>query len=219
MIYNILMIYSLFGVDFFVLDSVIRTFFLCSLLGVYIRFLLAFISNERWLKNYSQIFVFTLLPVTGYLITSVISNNIALSLGMVGALSIVRFRTPVKNPSELVTYFVLITIGIVVNVDGNLAINFTLFLTIAMLLIEAYKFMSKLLNIDEIEFNDSNNSYLKINSINQKPKVEILKELTHKSYDGNYLYIFASRKREKIFEIENMFDKEDILSLSYDFEE
>ena len=78
-------------------------------------------------KNYSQILVFTLLPVTGYLITSVISNNIALSLGMVGALSIVRFRTPVKNPSELVTYFILITIGIVVNVDGNLAINFTLF--------------------------------------------------------------------------------------------
>ena len=66
----------------------------------------------------------------GYMITSVISNNIALSLGMVGALSIVRFRTPVKNPSELVIYFILITLGIVVNVNGNLAINFVLFITI-----------------------------------------------------------------------------------------
>ena len=140
------MVYALFGVDFFILESSIKTFFLCSLLGIYIRFLLAFLSNERWLKNYSQILVFTLLPVTGYLITSVISNNIALSLGMVGALSIVRFRTPVKNPSELVTYFILITIGIVVNVDGNLAINFTLFLTFVILLIEAYKFISKIKN-------------------------------------------------------------------------
>ena len=54
----------------------------------------------------------------------VISSSIALSLGMVGALSIVRFRTPVKNPIELVMYFLLITMGIVTNVDPNLTLNF-----------------------------------------------------------------------------------------------
>ena len=213
------MVYALFGVDFFILESSIKTFFLCSLLGIYIRFLLAFLSNERWLKNYSQILVFTLLPVTGYLITSVISNNIALSLGMVGALSIVRFRTPVKNPSELVTYFILITIGIVVNVDGNLAINFTLFLTFVILLIEAYKFISKKLKINELEFNDSSKLYLKVNSNKQVNAVETLNELIHKSYDGNYLYIFVAKKRERIVQIENMFNEEDVLSSSYDFEE
>lgn len=213
------MVYALFGVDFFILESSIKTFFLCSLLGIYIRFLLAFLSNERWLKNYSQILVFTLLPVTGYLITSVISNNIALSLGMVGALSIVRFRTPVKNPSELVTYFILITIGIVVNVDGNLAINFTLFLTFVILLIEAYKFISKKLKINELEFTDSSKLYLKVNSNKQVNAVETLNELIHKSYDGNYLYIFVARKRERIVQIENMFNEEDVLSSSYDFEE
>ena len=191
------MVYALFGVDFFILESSIKTFFLCSLLGIYIRFLLAFLSNERWLKNYSQILVFTLLPVTGYLITSVISNNIALSLGMVGALSIVRFRTPVKNPSELVTYFILITIGIVVNVDGNLAINFTLFLTFVILLIEAYKFISKKLKINELEFNDSSKLYLKVNSNKQVNAVETLNELIHKSYDGNYLYIFVAKKERE----------------------
>jgi hypothetical protein len=213
------MVYALFGVDFFILESSIKTFFLCSLLGIYIRFLLAFLSNERWLKNYSQILVFTLLPVTGYLITSVISNNIALSLGMVGALSIVRFRTPVKNPSELVTYFILITIGIVVNVDGNLAINFTLFLTLVILLIEAYKFISKILKINELEFNDTSKLYLKVNSNKQVNAVESLNELIHKSYDGNYLYIFVTRKRERIVQIENMFNEEDVLSSSYDLEE
>ena len=46
---------------------------------------------------------------------------------MVGALSIVRFRTPVKNPFELVSYFILITVGIVVNVDKNIAFNFVIF--------------------------------------------------------------------------------------------
>ena len=47
---------------------------------------------------------------------------------MVGALSIVRFRTPVKNPSELAIYFCLITIGIVVNVNPNIAVNFMVLL-------------------------------------------------------------------------------------------
>ena len=58
---------------------------------------------------------------TGYLITSIISSNIALSLGMVGALSIIRFRTPVKNPAELVYYFMLIT-WIVLNVNKTLRV-------------------------------------------------------------------------------------------------
>ena len=116
---------------------------------------------------------------------------------MVGALSIVRFRTPVKNPSELVTYFILITIGIVVNVDGNLAINFTLFLTFVILLIEAYKFISKKLKINELEFNDSSKLYLKVNSNKQVNAVETLNELIHKSYDGNYLYIFVAKKERE----------------------
>ena len=45
-----------------------------------------------------------------------ISGNLGLSLGMIGALSIVRFRTPVKSPIELVFYFVLIVIGISITV-------------------------------------------------------------------------------------------------------
>ena len=100
----------LFNVNFELLADTMKTFLLCSALGLYIRFLISFVSNQKWLKNYSQFLVFALLPLTGYMITSVISNNIALSLGMVGALSIVRFRTPVKNPSELVIYFILITL-------------------------------------------------------------------------------------------------------------
>ena len=46
------------------------------------------------------------------LIIMTISGNIVLSLGMVGALSIVRFRTPIKDPVDLVFIFWAITIGI-----------------------------------------------------------------------------------------------------------
>ena len=53
-----------------------------------------------------------------------ISGNIALSLGMIGALSIVRFRHPVKSALELIIYFDLITIGIATSVRTNGQFNY-----------------------------------------------------------------------------------------------
>ena len=62
------------------------------------------------------------MPIITFVITKVIANNIALSLGMVGALSIVRFRNPVKNSLELVIYFALIAVGISAGVNINYSI-------------------------------------------------------------------------------------------------
>jgi hypothetical protein len=53
-----------------------------------------------------------MLAVVTTLIMSVISNNIALSLGMVGALSIVRFRTAVKDARDTTYIFWSIAVGI-----------------------------------------------------------------------------------------------------------
>ena len=206
----------LFNVNFELLADTMKTFLLCSALGLYIRFLISFVSNQKWLKNYSQFLVFALLPLTGYMITSVISNNIALSLGMVGALSIVRFRTPVKNPSELVIYFILITLGIVVNVNGNLAINFVIFITIMTVLTEIYKFVSNKLNLQEFSFNEDSKIYLKIHTSEENSSVLDYKELNHFSSDGEYLYIFASNKREALDTILNSFDKNKLISHSLD---
>jgi uncharacterized membrane protein YhiD involved in acid resistance len=56
------------------------------------------------------------LVLTGLVVTLVvlpISSNIALSLGMVGALSIIRFRTAIKDPKDIVFTFWTITVGII----------------------------------------------------------------------------------------------------------
>lgn len=50
--------------------------------------------------------------LTTVLIISVVKSQLALSLGMVGALSIVRFRTPVKEPEELAYLFLALAIGV-----------------------------------------------------------------------------------------------------------
>ena len=65
-----------------------------------------------WLRSSLHIYVGIILPAIGLTVTTVIGSNIALSLGMIGALSIVRFRTPVGSPYELIHYFSLLTIGI-----------------------------------------------------------------------------------------------------------
>ena len=55
---------------------------------------------------------FPFLLLTTILIVSVVKASIALSLGLVGALSIVRFRTPVKEPEELAYLFLAIGVGV-----------------------------------------------------------------------------------------------------------
>jgi uncharacterized membrane protein YhiD involved in acid resistance len=61
-----------------------------------------------------------LLPVltlTTAIVISIIKSSLALSLGLVGALSIVRFRTAVKEPEELLFLFIALTIGLGVGAD------------------------------------------------------------------------------------------------------
>lgn len=68
------------------------------------------------------------------LIIMTISGNLVLSLGMVGALSIVRFRTPIKDPMDLVFIFWAITVGIANGVGYfNLSIIGSLVITILLL--------------------------------------------------------------------------------------
>lgn len=63
---------------------------------------------------YSRSFAVTLVGMTVLtaMVTLAISTNIVISLGMVGALSIVRFRTAVKDPLDLLYLFWAITTGI-----------------------------------------------------------------------------------------------------------
>lgn len=108
----------------FYLTPTIKFLFKCFLsmgLGAFVSASLI-LSGQRWAKSMSNVSTFIILPLTSFVITSVISGNIALSLGMVGALSIVRFRHPVKTPLELTIYFILITIGIAISTSPSSAL-------------------------------------------------------------------------------------------------
>jgi len=107
-------------------EDKIQTLFILLITSIYIRVLLQ-LMGQNWIKTIAHTATLTLLPILTYVITNVISGNIALSLGMVGALSIVRFRNPVRSPLELSVYFGSITMGIAASVSSK----WLLFLIIA----------------------------------------------------------------------------------------
>jgi hypothetical protein len=97
-------------------ENVIQSIVMLSVMSLIIRAALL-LANQQWARGFHQLGSFIMLPVITFIITNVISGNIALSLGMVGALSIVRFRTPIRSPLELTILFALITMGISAQID------------------------------------------------------------------------------------------------------
>lgn len=90
-----------------------------SLLGLVVAFFVGLFIYAVYKKTfngviYSHSFNISLLIMTmaTALVIMGISSNVLLSLGMVGALSIVRFRTPIKDPMDLVYIFWAIVSGI-----------------------------------------------------------------------------------------------------------
>ena len=76
----------------------------------------------RTVSNRSSLgHVFPMIVLTTILVIAIVKSSLALSLGLVGALSIVRFRTPIKEPEELAYLFVSIAVGLGLGAGQTLA--------------------------------------------------------------------------------------------------
>ena len=81
--------------------------FLCLLIQIFYKKFSTTLSNrEEFSKN------FILLGIATCIVITIVKNSLALSLGLVGALSIVRFRAAIKEPEELVYLFLVIATGL-----------------------------------------------------------------------------------------------------------
>ncbi len=141
--------------------------------GLILRYSLT-LTGQAWAKSHAQTVAFMVLPIITYVITKTIAGNIALSLGMIGALSIVRFRHPVKSALELVMYFDLITIGIATSVRTKWAIQLIL-CTVA--IIVATKIVQKIYQkFGKSFYNLSFNEGIALNSIEvfAKKKIDLI---------------------------------------------
>ncbi len=103
---------------------------LSILLRLHFKYFSSTLSNRR---EFQHVCPFVLL--TTILIITIVKSSLALSLGLVGALSIVRFRTPIKEPEELAYLFVAIAMGLGLGADQTLPTvlgGFTILLTMAL---------------------------------------------------------------------------------------
>ncbi len=98
------------------------------------------VSNRR--KTASN---FVLLACVTMIVISIVKSSLALSLGLVGALSIVRFRAAIKEPEELTYLFIAISIGLGMGA-GQPGITCTGFGVISLLILP--RFFSRKLHLD-----------------------------------------------------------------------
>lgn len=94
------------GLPPFALNLVLAALLSWGLGLAYVRFGRALSNRRRFAQN------FLLLTVTTTLVISIVKSSLTLSLGLVGALSIVRFRAAIKEPEELVYLFLAISLGL-----------------------------------------------------------------------------------------------------------
>ena len=133
------------NVTSFLINIVIAGILAYFIAWVYVRYGSSISNRKRFSGN------FLMITMTTMLIISVVKSSLALSLGLVGALSIVRFRTAIKEPEELAYLFLLISIGLGFGADqGKIVV--TAFFIIATIIILVKKFSSELTNNENLLF-------------------------------------------------------------------
>ena len=150
-----------------------------------------------------------ILPVITYVITQTIAGNIALSLGMIGALSIVRFRHPVKSALELIMYFDLITIGIATSVRTKWAIQLILCTIIIIFVVKLVQKIS--IKYGRPFYKTSFNEGSALNSVEifAKAKIDIAEKSDHLTnlfndkISGEFVYRLTFENKTQLNEFKN----------------
>ena len=103
----------------FFLNEQIQVNLITFIEGLLLAGVLSFVIQITYLKfstslsnkfDFSKNFI--ILGLTTTLVITIVKSSLALSLGLVGALSIVRFRAAIKEPEELVYLFLIISTGL-----------------------------------------------------------------------------------------------------------
>ena len=115
--------------------TILSVLFVAALLGVYIFIVYRITCRKAFYSKGFAISLVVIGMVTASIIMAV-QSSIVISLGMVGALSIVRFRTAIKDPMDLAFLFWAISVGIMCGATlFEVAIEASILITIVMLVL------------------------------------------------------------------------------------
>ena len=182
-------------------------------------------TGQRWANTYHHLGSYVLLPNIALVITTVIKNDIALSLGMIGALSIVRFRNPVKSPFELVMFFALLTLGVVTSVSGKLALVLFIFMVLVLFFIHYFQLIAKKFNKNLYQFSFGEGNLIYTLEVNSKQEIQELQK--HKNIiqsfedleKNNFFYRLAFANKSELEEFRKLLEKnKNIINIKSDYQ-
>jgi len=108
-----------------------------ALLAVYIFFVYRVVTRKTFYSKTFAISMAGIAVITAAIIITV-QSSVVISLGMVGALSIVRFRTAIKNPMDLMFLFWAIAVGIICGAGlAQIAIILSIVITVGIFALDA----------------------------------------------------------------------------------
>ena len=180
--------------------------------GLALRFTLT-LTGQNWAKSYQQTVSFLILPFITYIITKTITGNVALSLGMIGAMSIVRFRNPVKSPLELIMFFALITIGIAATVQMKWAILLILVIIAVLVGVKLLQIISKKYNKSFYIASFNEGASLHLLEVHSSQKIEIIEKNQNLKNNINlpgqneFLYRLAFENKKQLDALKEQLEK------------
>ena len=195
---------------------------LYSILAGFLIYVTLIIIRQNWVNTVHYLMTFLLLPPITFVITNVISNNLALSLGMIGALSIVRFRNPVKNPFELAIFFGLITLGISFGVSVKFGLLLFVIIESVLISTKIIEFLAKkfnFLNLFKYSFSTNDGvlkNFIQVESISKIDYLENNPDLIYFSSNNkdSFSYKISVKDRIQINEIrEKISSEKDIINI------
>lgn len=137
----------------FLLSLVVVALLTGGLRLYYIRYGHAITNRKRFASNFMP------LGLTTMLIITIVKSSIALSLGLVGALSIVRFRAAIKDPEELTYLFLVIAIGLAAGANQPLlAIVAVVFILLLLFIAQLIQGQQRFKSEDKLYVNISTDS-------------------------------------------------------------
>lgn len=174
------------------LMTVVMTLFIAFIfaIGIYFAYLL---TCEKTIYSKKFNITMSLMTIVTAAIVMSMQANVVVSLGMVGALSIVRFRTAIKEPKDLLFLFWAISNGIIIGANiYSIAFVLSIIMVISLLLFQVLpskgKNMLLVVNLNSIDKEDViekefNNLKVKYNVKSRnvfKDKVDIIYEISTK---------------------------------------
>ena len=166
------------------------------------------LSNQ---KNFSKNFI--LLCLTTTIVISIVKSSLALSLGLVGALSIVRFRAAIKEPEELVYLFLIISIGLGCGA-GQIKISIMGTIISILIIYILYRLSSNSKKLELENFNISIVSKKKLETSEIKKSIDIISELSERC---ELISISINSEGSSLNLIANILDLDSITQINQEF--